>query len=159
MIDRETKDRETKDTETWTRQDMVLEWQEAKRPKGVGEGEMPTVYRKQHSGQLGWAFLIKCPRAVYTGLPVNDELEDYPWGGDIWLAMDKWQRWVRDWAIIITNKEITLTGNRFGLRTNEMLFVMLAMRSWGFESLNQGEAVEKRTWFAQMRAEALINWY
>jgi hypothetical protein len=109
---------------------------------------------------LGWAFLIKCPRAVYTNLETDDELEDSLWQFDIHQAIQKWQRWLPDRAIIIDGKEIRLTGQRFGLKKNEMLFVMLTMRSWGFESLNEGsETIQQRTWFGQIRTEVFINWY
>jgi hypothetical protein len=123
-------------------------------------GGLPTIYRKQHPGQLGWAFLMKCPRAVDLNLQTDDHLEEYVWQFDIHQDLQKWQRLVLDSAIVIDNKQIRLTGQRFGLRRNEMLFIMLTMRSWSFESLNEGsETIQKRAWFGQIRTEVLINWY
>jgi hypothetical protein len=144
----------------WTRQDIALQWREATKPKEPGRGELSTLYRKQHTGQLGWAFLIKCPTAVYTNLETDDEFEDYRWQFDIHQARQKWQRWVLDSAIIIDGKEIRLTGQRFGLKKNEMSFVMLTMRSWRLENLNEGsETIQQRTWFGQIRTEVFRNWY
>jgi hypothetical protein len=119
------------------------------------------VYRRQHTGQIGWAFLIKCPWKVYDELNVEDDLEEYIWGsGDMWLVRQKWQRWVLGSTIILNDKEISLAGTHFGLRKNEVLFVMLTMRSWGIEPLTyDGMRIIKRTWFGQIRTEALINWY
>jgi hypothetical protein len=65
-------DRETKDTGVWTRQDIALSWQQAKQPKEPRLGGLPTIYRKQHPGQLGWAFLMKRPRAVDLNLQTDD---------------------------------------------------------------------------------------
>jgi hypothetical protein len=154
-------DRETKDTGMNIENDIVLEWKETMEPKQPGLGGAPTAYRRQHTGQIGWAYLIKCPWAVYDGLNADQELEEYIWGsGDIWLAMEKWQRWVLSSGIIVNDKEITLRGTQFGLRKNEVLFVMLIMRSWGMEPLTyDGMRISKRTWFGQIRTEALINWY
>jgi hypothetical protein len=153
-------DRETKDTGMYGKNDIVLEWREAVEPKEPGLGGEPTIFARQHAGQIGWAFLMKCPWAVYNALNTEEQLEDYPWGDDIWLAMQKWQRWVLSSAIIVDDKEITLSGVNFGLRKNEVLFVMLTMRSWGIEPLTEGAIrIVKRRWFGQIRTEALINWY
>jgi hypothetical protein len=74
--------------------------------------------------------------------------------------MEKWQRWVLSSAIIVNDKEISLAGTHFGLRKNEVLFVMLTMRSWGMEPLTHDAIrIIKRTWFGQIRTKALINWY
>jgi hypothetical protein len=97
---------------------------------------------------------VKCPRAVDLNLDTDDHLEEYLWQFDIHQEMQGWHRWVLDSAIVMDNRERRLTGQRFGLRRNEMLFVMLTMRSWGFESLNEGsETIQKRAWFGQIRTE------
>jgi hypothetical protein len=153
-------DRETKDTGMTGKNDIILEWEEAREPKEPGLGGEPTVFAKQHTGQIGWAFLIKCPWAVYNGLDAEEDLEDWTWGDDIWLVTERWQRWVLSSAIIVNDKEITLSGGQFTLRKNEVLFIMLTMRSWGMEPLTQGAIrIIQRKWFGQIRTEALINWY
>jgi hypothetical protein len=137
-----------------------MAWREGGTPKEPGLGEDPTTYRKQHTGQLGWCRLVNCPRAVDRNLVVEDEPEEYPWQEDIYLEVEKRQRWVLDSQIIANGQSITLTSSRFELRRNEMLFVMLTMRSWGFESRNERSVtITKRVWFGQMRTEVLINWY
>jgi hypothetical protein len=137
-------DRETKDTGMWSRQDVALQWTETTKPKEPGRAEPPTIYRKQDTGQLSWVFLIKCTGAVDMTLNTDDQLEEYLWQFDIHQEMQAWQTWVLDSAIITDNREIRLTGQRFGLRRNEMLSVMLTMRS---------ETIGRRTWFGQIRTE------
>jgi hypothetical protein len=68
-------DRETKDTGMNTANQIVLEWKETMEPQQPGLGGDPTVYRRQHTGQIGWAYLIKCPWAVYNGLNADQEFE------------------------------------------------------------------------------------
>jgi NhaP-type Na+/H+ and K+/H+ antiporter len=78
--------------------------------------------------------------------------QDYIWAEDIYLQREKWQRWVLDAKIIRDNQAISLTGRTVGLRRNEMIFIMLVMRSWRFESLNESSRIiRERVWFGEIQ--------
>jgi hypothetical protein len=153
-------DRETEDTGMWNREDMVLEWKEAPEPKEPGLGGEPTCFRRQHTGQRAWADLIKCPRAVYRNRQIDDELDNWTWGDPRNMPRQKWGRWIRDPKIVTTGKSVLVTRQKFGLRRNEIPFVMLTMRRWRFIPLTENAIyIRKRMWFGQLRTETFINWY
>jgi hypothetical protein len=131
-------DRETQNRGTWIKQDLVLEWQEAKEPKEPGLGEEPLKYVSHISGQIGTAYLIKCQLAVYRGLEIRDDLEQLQWGEDMDLQEQRWNRWMRDAQPMQRGPAICLAAHKFGLRRNEILFIRMTMRSWAMTSLTGG---------------------
>jgi hypothetical protein len=87
---------------------------------------------------------MKCPQAVYAHLDGNQELEESEWGLDIYMQREKWHRWVLGANVVTNNQPITLTEKTFPLRRNEVMLIMFAMRSWGFESLNDGSRIMRK---------------
>jgi hypothetical protein len=78
-------DRETKDTGYWTLHHVTMAWKEARESAESGERAEPTVFRRHHTGQLAWAYLIKYPRAVYQKL----QSEVSHWGEIIDMEIQK----------------------------------------------------------------------
>jgi hypothetical protein len=147
-------DRESQDRGTWIKQDLVRDWQEAKDPREPKLGGEPLEFVPHIEGQIGAISLIKCLRAVYRNLIIEEEMDDVDWGDGLQLNRQRWGRWVLDTKAIRRGAEITLRGRQFGLRRNEIVFLMLTMRSWGMTSLTGGSVNRTGLWFRQLRTEA-----
>jgi hypothetical protein len=84
------KDRETINQRMATKAQITMDWMQAGREMA---NEQPTMFRKQIAGQIGCAYLMKCPKIMYQQITIQEEeLGEWICGEVIDLPVQKWGR-------------------------------------------------------------------
>jgi hypothetical protein len=153
--------RETEDRGAYHYGDLYTEWQNT----GGAEGRGDPIWTPQYKGVIGWAFLMKAPEEVRWG-GINIEewcetvfLEEFSL---VEIPDRPWMRWCICKNIIQAGEPFHLVGRNLVLRTEEDLWVMLLMRSWGFHGTHLAQyewRINEKRWFTQMSTQITANWY